>query len=253
MLGKLQDWVEWVVATAKGDSWKIVCMKATSHDLTSSKAKHVRLIVNGLGFVGSISIKESPAGGIFYHLRKRMMMNKWVVTVKSLTIFHFIFREGNVNFVEFVANHFRSMFRMESFDDRTHRGRAHTRFIKSYGVYMVQWLTMKATIRFPPGKSSESNLVIAGCYSRASIQELLVKLPVIMDTVDALLAVRMDGTFGTTPIASPAIGMIIFDMSICWVALSAGLLRLLNFQSTSHRSVVRSGMVCGCDGVSRHL
>lgn len=228
MQGKFKDTLKSTMAAAKQDNWKIVCVKATNHDLAAPKGKHVRVIMEGLRWGGSISNRESPAGGIFYHLRKRMMQNEWIVVVKAQTIFHHIFRDGNEKFVEYIAANNRSIFKMDFFADGSPEGFAHTGFIKSYGAYIEQWLAMKAAIKFPPGKSKEDDPAITSCYRNSPIEDLLAALPVIMDTVDALIGLQLTGQTRHTPVATPAFTMILRDLTICWVTLSEGLIRLLD-------------------------
>ncbi|CDF34211.1 Phosphatidylinositol-binding clathrin assembly protein [Chondrus crispus] len=228
MQGKLKDTLKSTMAAAKQDNWKIVCVKATSHHLVPPKGKHVRVIMEGLRFGGSISNRESPVGGIFYHLRKRLMLSNWVVVIKALTIFHHIFRDGNEKFVEYVAVTYRSMFKMDFFADGSSEGFAHSGFIRTYGAYIEQWLTMKAAINFPPGKSKEDDTALTGLYRNASIEDLLAALPVVMDTVDALLGLQLQGQTRHSPVANPAFTMILRDMTIFWITLSEGLIRLLD-------------------------
>lgn len=226
--GKIKDTIKNTMAAAKQDNWKVVCVKATSHDLAAPKGKHVRVIMQGLQWGGSITNRESPAGGIFYHLRKRMMQNEWVVAVKAQTIFHHIFREGNEKFVQYIASNARSVFRMEFFGDATSDGFAHAGFIKSYGKYIEQWLAMKAAVQFPAGKSREDDPANATKYQASSIEELLAALPLMMDTLDSLFSIELSGQIKFSAVATPAFSMVLRDLTLMWVALSRGMIRLLD-------------------------
>lgn len=226
--GKIKDTIKNTMAAAKQDNWKVVCVKATNHDIAAPKGKHVRVIMQGLEWGGSITNRESPAGGIFYHLRKRMMQNEWVVAVKAQTIFHHIFREGNVKFVEYISTNARSVFRMEFFGDATSDGFAHAGFIKTYGSYIEQWLAMKAAIRFPVGKSREDDPTNSARYRESPIEELLAALPLMMDTLETLFSIELAGQIKFSAVATPAFSMILRDLTLIWVALSEGMIRLLD-------------------------
>lgn len=226
--GRLKDTIKNTMAAAKQDNWKVVCVKATNHDIAAPKGKHVRVIMQGLQWGGSITNRESPAGGIFYHLRKRMMANEWVVTVKAQTIFHHIFRDGNEKFVTYIAANARSVFRMEFFADATSDGFAHASFIKTYGAYIEQWLAMKAAVDYPAGKSKEDDPANTTRYRSAGVEELLAALPVMMDTLDALVGIDLSGQIKFSPVATPAFSMILRDLTLLWVAMSEGMIRLLD-------------------------
>lgn len=228
MQDKLKDTLKSTMAAAKKDNWNIVCVKATNHDVAPPKGKHIRDIMNGLRHGGSISNRESPAGGIFYHLRKRMMLNQWLVAFKAQMIFHHIFRDGNEKFVDYVAANSRSMFKMDFFADATSDGFTHSVFIRSYGAYIEQWLAMKAAVKFPPGKSKEDDPTITRHYRNAPIEDLRAALPVIMDTVDELFNLQISGPTRFTPAANPDFSMILRDLTILWISLSEGMIRLLD-------------------------
>lgn len=225
---KLNDTIKNTMAAAKQDNWKVVIVKATNHDLAAPKGKHVRVIMQGLQWGGSLTNRESPAGGIYYHLRKRMMLNQSVVCLKSLTIFHHIFRDGNEKFVDYVAANQRSIFRMDFFGDPSPEAMMYAPFIRTYGAYIEQWCAMRAAVRFPSGKSKDGDSTITSRYRAAAVEELLAALPVLMDSLNALFAIDMGGQIRFSPVATPAFSMIFRDLTILWVALSEGMIRLLD-------------------------
>ena len=138
MQGKLKDTIKSTMAMAKQDNWKVYCVKATNHDLVAPKGKHVRVIMNGLSWGGSISNRDSPVGGVFHHLRKRMVAKEWMVVVKAQTIFHHIFRDGPQKLVSDIAQNHRSLFKMDFFSPTAPDAYAYVPFIKSYGAYIEQ-------------------------------------------------------------------------------------------------------------------
>lgn len=226
MQGKWKDAVTTAKAAANNDEWKTVVVKATRHNPGPPKKKHVARIMAGLGFGGSISNRESPVGGIFYHMRKRLMQNDWIVVLKALTIFHHVFREGNEKFTAYVAASARDIFVMDSFSDPTGQGRAHMGFIKSYGAYLEQWCAMRAAIDFP--RSSRGDGAGTAKYRTAPVEELYAGLPVMMDTVEKVFALELGGHIRYAPAAQPGITMVLRDLTILWVALTEGMIRLLD-------------------------
>ena len=164
------------MASVKSDNWKVVCVKSTNHEMAAPKGKYVRLLMEVIN-IGSLSNRASPAGSVFHHLRERMLINEWIVSLKAQTIFHHMFRDGTEEFVLKVAANARPMFKMEYYNDSTSEGMSHANFIRSYGTYIEQWLAMKAAIKFPPGKAKEDDQNIIRCYRHSNIEELLAALP----------------------------------------------------------------------------
>jgi outer membrane biosynthesis protein TonB len=226
--GKLNDTIKNTMAAAKQDNWKVVCVKATNHDLAAPKGKHVRVIMQGLQWGGSLTNRESPAGGIYYHLRKRMMLNQSVVALKALTIFHHIFRDGNEKFVDYIAANQRSIFRMDFFGDPSPEAMMYTPLIRTYGAYIEQWCAMRAAVHFPPGKSKDGDSAITSRYRDAPVEELLAALPVLMDSLTSMFALELGGQIKYSPVATPAFSMIFRDLTILWVSLSEGMIHLLS-------------------------
>ena len=86
------------MASVKSDKWKVVCVKTTNHEMDPPKGKHVRLLMEAIN-IGSLSNRASPAGSVFHHLRKRLLINEWIVSLKAEIIFHHMFRDGSEKFV----------------------------------------------------------------------------------------------------------------------------------------------------------
>ena len=160
----------------KYDYWKVVCVKATNYEIVAPKGKHVRCLMEAID-MGSLSNCASPAGSVLHHIRKCMLINEWIVSLKAQIIFHHMFRDGSEEFVLKVAANARPMFKMEYYNDSTKEGMSHANFIRSYGTYIEQWLAMKAAIKFPPGKAKEDDQNIIRCYRHSNIEELLAALP----------------------------------------------------------------------------
>ncbi|KAK1869024.1 hypothetical protein I4F81_011506 [Pyropia yezoensis] len=217
------------MAAAKSDNWKVVVVKATNHDPAPPKGKHVRVIMQGLQWGGSITNRESPVGAIFYHLRKRLVQHEWIVVAKSLTIYHHILREGNEKFVLYVANHARGIFQLSSFSDPTPEGFAAAPFIRTYSAYLTQWCAAKAAINFPSAsKPKEGGDTDAQRFRTAAAEKLFAELPVLQDSVDRLFGLDLSGQVRFSPVGTPAFSMILRDATSLWVGLSQGMIRLLD-------------------------
>lgn len=140
--GKLKDPIKiYMGKYIQGSQWKVVCVKATNHELSPPKGKHVMHILRGLRIGGDISRRNNPIGAVFYHLRKRMTSNDWIVVLKAQTIFHHLFRDGNPRFADRVANNIKSLFLIEfPWDDsnESYHIMHFSLFIRSDGAYIEQ-------------------------------------------------------------------------------------------------------------------
>uniref|UniRef100_A0A7S1XGM9 ENTH domain-containing protein n=1 Tax=Compsopogon caeruleus TaxID=31354 RepID=A0A7S1XGM9_9RHOD len=238
---KVTDFMKHTKAAAKADNWKVVVVKATNHDVGPPKAKHVRSIMQGLQWGGTIANRESPAGGIFYHLRKRLLEKDWIVVLKALTIYHHIFREGNEKFTAYVAANARGLFSVTGFGDSSSEGYAYSGFIRSYSQYLEQWCAMKAVINYPAGKSMDSEN-FAQRFEGDNLTLIVNQIPILMDTIVRLQSMEIGGQVRYSPVANPTMIMLLKDLTHLWGSVMTGLKSLTERFFSMDQSLAPEGL-----------
>ena len=87
---------------------------------------------------------------------------------------------------------------------------------------------MKDAIKFLRGKAKEDDQNIIRCYRHSNIEELLALLPCLMDTLLKMFKLQLPSPTRYTQVALPALSMILRDLTILWISLSEGMIRMLD-------------------------
>ncbi|EME32045.1 Putative clathrin assembly protein [Galdieria sulphuraria] len=245
--GYISDAYQQAVASAKRDHWKILVIKATSHERIPPKEKHVFQLVQGSHWGGSIENREAPCGSIYRQLGKRLLSEEWIVVLKSLVVFHRIFREGSDSFASEVSRSSSAIFNLQGFRDSSHGGWNHVPFIRCYGRYLESWCRTKANIHFPEGpvytdipqvEWTDANafenhnerpshaihehmkktkfLYGPHRYRECSIEQLLEELPWLLENLECLVSCEIQGNMKRCPIALAGFSLILSDSYRLW-------------------------------------
>ncbi|GJQ11985.1 hypothetical protein GpartN1_g3776.t1 [Galdieria partita] len=245
--GYISDAYQQAVASAKRDHWKILVIKATSHERIPPKEKHIFQLVQGSHWGGSIENREAPCGSIYRQLGKRLLSEEWIVVLKSLVVFHRIFREGSDSFASEVSRSSSAIFNLQGFRDSSHGGWNHVPFIRCYGRYLESWCRTKANIHFPEGPvytdiphvdSAEDTtfenhterlsyatkdnmkktkfLYGPHRYRECSIEQLLEELPWLLENLECLVSCEIQGNMKRCPIALAGFSLILSDSYRLW-------------------------------------
>ncbi|KAK4524834.1 hypothetical protein GAYE_SCF06G2736 [Galdieria yellowstonensis] len=257
--GYLSDAYQQAMASAKRDHWKILVIKATSHERVPPKEKHIFQLVQGSHWGGSIENREAPCGSIYRQLGKRLLSEEWVVVLKSLVVFHRIFREGSDSFAREVSRSSSAIFNLQGFRDSSHGGWNHVPFIRSYGRYLESWCRTKANIQFPEGPvyedipqlehRSSAHTVEIGAerpfwmtdshgkktkfvygphrYRECPIEQLLEELPWLLTNLECLVSCEIQGNIKRCPIALTGFSLILSDSYRLWNVVSDAVENLL--------------------------
>lgn len=250
--GYISDAYQQAVASAKRDHWKILVIKATSHERTPPKEKHIFQLVQGSHWGGSIENREAPCGSIYRQLGKRLLSEEWIVVLKSLVVFHRIFREGSDSFAKEVSRSSSSIFNLQGFRDSSHGGWSHVPFIRTYGRYLESWCRTKANIHFPEGpvytdipqvectntsavfgnNNTERERVANDDYMKktkfvygpnrfrdCSVEQLLEELPWLLENLECLVSCEIQGNIKRCPIALAGFSLILSDSYRLWNAI----------------------------------
>lgn len=241
------DSIKAMMASVKGDHYKVIVVKATTSEMIAPKGKHVRAIIGAIQMGGMVQDRSTPVGAVFYHMRKRLQEPDWVVILKTLTVYHHVFRQGNEKFVEYFTAQARGILDYRKFSGAAVAANpALASFVKSYSNYLMQWCAMKCAINFPPGKIKDDDTSFA--TSRYNTDEkdsevrrrIFREMPVLFDTLDALVRLDLDGQIRYSTVATPTFMMIVNDVCYVWLALTQAMLILIEsfFESDLHTAKI---------------
>eukprot|EP00871_Galdieria_phlegrea_P001407 jgi/Galph1/2267/GphlegSOOS_G944.1 len=253
--GYISDAYQQAIASAKRDHWKILVIKATSHELTAPKEKHVFQLIQGSHWGGSIENREAPCGSLYRQLGKRLLSEDWVVVLKALIVFHRIFREGSDAFTKEVSRSASGIFNLQGFRDSSNEGWCHVPYIRNYGRYIEHWCRTKANINFPEGPvytdipqveldaetfstqmrrssalyNTKKNKFVSGPhrYKECPVEQLLEELPWLLSALEYLVFCELHGNIKRCPVALSAFSLILADSYRLWNAISDGLENLI--------------------------
>lgn len=227
--GRLRD----DVAKAGKDRWTVACIKATSRFRSPPDEKQLRTILAGLREGGRANDRNMPLGVILHQLRARLDSSDWAVVLKTQIVFHTILRSGNQYFVDYVANALPDLFQNDSFNDMSAGGMVHTPFIRTYALYLQQWLHMRECIAFPATKTTDAS--VKRHFQHASMEKLLDGLPLVMSTISIVNSFDLNPRIKKSSIVHTALFLLLRDQTTFVTALSKGIESLTQLFYTSKR------------------
>lgn len=225
------------------NKWSNAVIGATSRTDAPPSAKHIRTVLDGLREGGSPSDRCTPVGAVLFTLRDRIEMPQWTVRLKTAVFCHTVFRAGNQKFVEYVGRAHGDLFDSEAFTAgeafaSCEQGIAHKAFASEYATYLQKWLAMKATAKFPTGRTDASS---ARRFKSASHADLLSSLPRLLDTLERVSPLELYPEIEESSLGDSAISLVLRDSRTLLSALDAGVKRLVAlFFGLPDRSAVRA-------------
>lgn len=190
------------------------CIKATRHDNTIPKEKHVRRLILCTHERGDLTEE------IYNHLARRMELPDWIVVLKTLVVFHRLFRDGNPRFVGDLKWK-GTIFPLSRFNDPT-SGEAHVQsvFIRKYALYLEEKVMVFRALRMEFEKDP-------GLLKGLSIEDSFVRLPKLQRQLDALINCQTSAEAITNPITSLAFEMLLKDSFKLYRGLNDAVITLL--------------------------
>ena len=199
MLAIINDKMEVGMAKLRGEesaALDVAIIKATLQDEVVPKEKHVRTLKTAC--VGS-SPRQS-VNYVIHGLAKRLEENPkaWLVTLKTLIVFHRLMRETDPSFQEELlryaerTGHHR-LLRLESFADHTTKETwDYSAWIRVYSLYLDERLAVFRTMKFDPEQDQglenrESKL------KACATPELLDQLPCVQRLLSRLVSCVPEG------------------------------------------------------------
>lgn len=200
------------------------CIKATRHDNMIPKEKHVRRLIVCTHERSDLTDK------IYVHLVERLEIPDWIVVLKTLEVFHRLFRDGNPRFLADLKWK-GSVFNMSRFNDPTN-GEAHAQsvFIRKYAQYLEEKVMVFRSLRmeFDRDPTLLKNL---------SVEDSFVRLPKLQRQLDALIHCQTSAEAITNPITALAFEMLLKDSFKLYRGLNDGIITLLESYFTLEKRV----------------
>jgi hypothetical protein len=154
--------------------------KATrSSSLKAPKEKHVKNLVGATLTRDPAVIEEILRG-----LCKRLEKDNWVVVLKTLMIFHRIFRDGDVAFVESLRTRSAAVFGLKRFSVTAPAGSIYTLFVQKYAKYLEENVSVLRLIGFNFERQKD-------CMKNLDSKEAFKRVPKLQSQLNALLNCKM--------------------------------------------------------------
>ncbi|KXZ54199.1 hypothetical protein GPECTOR_5g293 [Gonium pectorale] len=234
VLGIINDKLEVGMAKIRGEdsaALDVAIIKATLQDEVVPKEKHVRTLkiaCNG-------SSPRQTVNYVIHGLAKRLEENPkaWLVTLKTLIVFHRLMRETDPTFQEELlryaerTGHHR-MLRLESFADHTTKETWDlSAWIRVYSLYLDERLAVFRSMRFDPEQDQ-------GLEARESklkscpVPELLEHLPAVQRLLGRLVSCVPEGAAQSNEVALLACSLVLKEVRSVYKVVSEGVLNLVD-------------------------
>lgn len=227
---------ESVMTNLSKNHWKFVCTKATNNLLAPLAGKQVESILGALNSSSNCIRHQSPVEAIFHCLKERMYTLDYCHIIKSQTIFHHIFREGEDAVIKYIGARSRRIFATDLFANETRYSIFRDTFIESYGRYLEKRLTMMVETHFPHPPCDENDPTIRKAFKQGTTDNVIKVLPLLMDTAHTLTNIPIDGLVAHAPVASVATSMLFSDLTVLLTAIFNSVIRLLDLHMALPRS-----------------
>lgn len=190
------------------------CIKATRHDDTIPKEKHVRRLIL------STHEKSEVCAEIYAHLVKRLELPDWIVVLKTLVVFHRLFRDGNPRFVGDLKWK-GTIFPLSRFTDITSpEAQVQSVFVRKYALYLEEKVMVFRALRMEFEKDP-------GLLKGLSVEDSFVRLPKLQRQLDALINCQTSAEAITNPITALAFEMLLKDSFKLYRGLNDAIITLL--------------------------
>ncbi|KAG2485605.1 hypothetical protein HYH03_015668 [Edaphochlamys debaryana] len=234
LMGMINDKMAVGSAKLRGEesaALDVAIIKATLQDEVVPKEKHVRT----LKLACTASSPRQTVNYVIHGLAKRLEENPkaWLVTLKTLVVFHRLMRETDPSFQEELlryaerTGHHR-MLRLESFADHTTKETWDlSAWIRVYSLYLDERLAVFRTMKFDPEQDQglenrESKL------KSCSSAELLEHLPSVQRLLSRLVSCVPEGAAQANEVALFACSLVLKELRSVYKVVCEGVLNLVD-------------------------
>uniref|UniRef100_A0A7S0S7P1 ENTH domain-containing protein n=1 Tax=Chlamydomonas leiostraca TaxID=1034604 RepID=A0A7S0S7P1_9CHLO len=234
LMGFIQDKVDVGMAKLRSDegvALDVAVVKATLQDEVVPKEKHVKTLKAAC----SGSAPRQQVNYVIHGLAKRLEDKQgWVVTLKTLIVFHRLMREVDPSFQDEIIRYqertgAHRLLRLDGFADHlTKETWDYSAWIRVYSVYLDERLGVFKSMKFDPeaeaagqgGEGRESKL------KNCSASELLDKLPQVQRLLSRLIACVPEGNAQRNDIVLQSCGMVLREVRATYRAVCEGVINL---------------------------
>ncbi|KAG1660050.1 hypothetical protein FOA52_010035 [Chlamydomonas sp. UWO 241] len=229
MWASVQDAAD--VASAKlrrdeGADIEVAIIKATLNDTFVPKEKHVvtlKLAVDG-------SSPRQQVNFVIAGLANRLAEGKdnWLMTLKTLVVFHRLMREVDSTFQEEILKFgertsARRMLRLDGFADHTTKDTwDYSAWIRLYSVYLDERLETFRAIKFDAVNGKDTDALL----KMASTHELLERLPVVHKLLSRLVACVPVGSACANDVVIASCSMVLEEVRPVYKVVCEGVMNL---------------------------
>ncbi|EFJ44154.1 hypothetical protein VOLCADRAFT_106528 [Volvox carteri f. nagariensis] len=232
IIGIINDKMEVGMAKIRGEesaALDVAIIKATLQDEVVPKEKHVRTLkIN--------CVPTSPrqiVNYVIHGLVKRLDENPkaWLVTLKTLTVFHRLMRETEPSFQEELLRYAERtgrhrMLRLDSFADHTTKETwDYSAWIRVYSVYLDERLSFFRAMRFDPEHEQDAR---ESKLRNCSASELLEYLPSAQRLLRQLVSCIPEGAAQNNEIALLACSLVLKEIRPVYKVVCEGILNLVD-------------------------
>ncbi|KAL6764377.1 ANTH domain-containing protein [Haematococcus lacustris] len=248
LMGYIQDKVDVGITKLRSDEGvdlDVAVVKATLQDEVAPKDKHVRT----LKVACSGSAPRQQVSYVIHGLAKRLEEKSgWLVTLKTLIVFHRLMREVDPSFQDEIIRYqertgAHRMLRLDSFADHTTRDTwDYSAWIRVYSVYLDERLGAFKSMRFDPeleavgaggGAGGHDGFTAPQARGDSSSKlkscgasELLDKLPQIQKLLSRLIACVPEGAAQHNDIVLQSCAMVMREVRATYRCVCEGVINL---------------------------
>lgn len=207
---------------------EIAVVKATNHDVTPPKEKHVRTLRE----IISSSTNRKKVIYIVHALYERLIApnEMWLVVLKALMVFHKLLKaDGEASFKQEIARYkekrkVTELLRLNNFSDKSQKESwDYSAFVRVYSNYLEERIHVFETIKFDVDRDGGGTNVR---FKTASGQELLEELPKVQKLLQRILACLPEGAAAESEVVMEAMRWILTECFRVYRVISEGIINL---------------------------
>ncbi|KAL1568182.1 putative clathrin assembly protein isoform X1 [Salvia divinorum] len=234
--GALKDSTKVGLAKVNSDfkDLDIAIVKATNHVESPPKERHVRSIFAAV----SLASPRADVGYCIHALSKRLSKTRsWIVAIKTLIVFHRIFREGDKSFKEELVHISRrgNIFQISRFkDDSSALAWDCSSWIRSYAMFLEERLECFRTLNLDldsseRGVTNRSSSSQTKEHSRMSdVEQLLEQLPALQELMYRLVCCQPEGPARYNYLVQYALALVVKESFKVYCTINDGIIVLVD-------------------------
>nr|XP_020477234.1 clathrin coat assembly protein AP180 isoform X2 [Monopterus albus] len=211
---------------------RAVC-KATTHEQTAPKKKHLEYLVQATQET-NVNVPQMADT-----LMERAGNASWVVVFKALIATHHLMVHGNERFLQFLASR-NTLFNLSNFLDKTgSHGYDMSTFIRRYSRYLNEKAFAYRQMAFDFGRVKKG---AEGVMRTMSVEKLLKGMPTLQSQIDALLDFDVHPQDLNNRVINACFLLLFKDLIKLYACYNDGIINLLEKFFQMKRSQCKDGL-----------